>query len=234
MFVIESNALGKTTLMDAIRWAIFGRGLDKRDQELRYFLNFSAYEEGDWHVGVNLIFEHDGQTYDLFRVAKPKSSDRPPKNECDFTVEIRLSKNNTAIPSGQIYEELDQLFPMLRPRLLFLNDNQLTYGDGDLPSIDPHRPLVGRGDRLLEILRNIANNHEGPIIYDSPIGPMDHDQQRKLSASLADHPYQMVFLVSEIESDRFKDMEKFREGIGFIYEIKSLSSGSSRLELLPN
>ena len=94
MFVIESNALGKTTLMDAIRWAIFGRGLDKRDQELRYFLNFSAYEEGDWHVGVNLIFEHDGQTYDLFRVAKPKSSDRPPKNECDFTVEIRLSESD--------------------------------------------------------------------------------------------------------------------------------------------
>lgn len=74
------NMTGKTTLFMSIFWCLYGIAKDRTDKEIHVFspdpdeddwlINKKALEQGDYETSVAMNFEHDGETWELTRVAK--------------------------------------------------------------------------------------------------------------------------------------------------------------------
>jgi hypothetical protein len=226
MFVFRSNARGKSTLIDAIRWAIYGKRKNSEEElNVAYIGNLDASNNGDGRAGVTLIFENGDDTYQLSREVTPHGDN-------DFSVEVKLSKNNTAFLPNQIHDELDHLLPMQKPSLLLLGDSQLLYGD--FPYIEPDNTRYGAGGRLMATMRNIFTNHDGPIVIESPFGILDNQYRLELLVSFENIANQTILLVNDTDIDKSEYLERLGKKTGAIYEIKPLSSNSSQLELSSN
>src|ERR1700690_481785 len=69
MLVFGDNMRGKTSLLNAIRWVLYGKALDRtsREIELIHLVNRDAQDEDDYSLSVLLRFEADGIDYELSR-----------------------------------------------------------------------------------------------------------------------------------------------------------------------
>jgi DNA sulfur modification protein DndD len=72
MVVFGDNMRGKTSLLNALRWAFYGRAFGRhlREIPLHLLLNSDAASEGEWTVEIHVRFEANAHTYDLRRRAQ--------------------------------------------------------------------------------------------------------------------------------------------------------------------
>src|SRR5260370_36378614 len=68
------NMAGKTSLLNAVRWVLYGHALDRagRSMSLVSLVNWDAIAERDWVMWVKLTFQVDETAYDLERGIQPK------------------------------------------------------------------------------------------------------------------------------------------------------------------
>lgn len=83
LVVHGANMRGKTRLLEATHWVLFGDFLDRGPETLRphAVMNWDAVEEETYRASVLLTFEHAGTEYRLERQLEseqPPSSERPP------------------------------------------------------------------------------------------------------------------------------------------------------------
>jgi DNA sulfur modification protein DndD len=126
MIVFGDNMRGKTSLLNAVRWALYGRALGRhlREIPLHQLLNTDAALEGDWTVEVHLRFEASGHTYDLRRRAHKKALVAQPTRPEDFEVTLGLQKDGMPVRSDLIEAEINQVAPEQVSRF-FLFDGEL-------------------------------------------------------------------------------------------------------------
>src|SRR5437899_1097668 len=86
MVVFGDNMRGKSSLLNAMRWILYGSALDRhsRRMDLLKLVNFDAAREGDWKMWVQLQFEAEGDEYDLRRIVEPQDLLSTPRSERDF------------------------------------------------------------------------------------------------------------------------------------------------------
>ncbi len=86
--VYGENFHGKTTLLNALRFALYGqvlgRGAERR--ALRTVSNRDRVREGVYEFQAILSFDHDGEAYELVRTAKPRPGVSKPRLDADFSV----------------------------------------------------------------------------------------------------------------------------------------------------
>jgi DNA sulfur modification protein DndD len=111
--IFGDNMRGKTSLLNALRWAFFGEAWGRRIEAipLTKLVNKEARESGDWECAVHLRFEFENHTYDLRRVAKPKEMIARPKTDGDFVVTVNLMKDGDVVRADRIEHELSQVMP---------------------------------------------------------------------------------------------------------------------------
>ncbi len=133
MIVWGNNMRGKTSFLNALRWAFYGEALDRNRNPmlLRLLANVDAISEGDHSFSVFVRFVDGGTTYDLRRSAKPKSHVTLPKSDHDFDVHLSLSANNEVVPGHLVSRELTRIFPKDVSRF-FLFDAELLLEYEDL------------------------------------------------------------------------------------------------------
>ena len=107
--VFGENMRGKTALLNAIRWALYGSVLTRRGQPVPIFrpegggeqlLNSLAAEAGTFEMEVDLDFEHDGSTYSLRRVAS--AVDGPAAAQIGFKLETFLQVDGSAVAETDV------------------------------------------------------------------------------------------------------------------------------------
>lgn len=121
-----NNGRGKTTLLNAFRYALFGI-IERRNGELKHLSemeNQEAAKEGHHGYGVVLVMTNDGDHYELTRQFKPRAGIVNPSGDEDYERETFLSKNGSILSHEQGQHELNMIMPEQVSRF-FLFDAEL-------------------------------------------------------------------------------------------------------------
>lgn len=126
MLVYGDNMRGKTSLLNALRWAFYGKALGRHSRELplHTLVNSEAALEGDWTMESCVIFEADGHRYEYRRRAVKAKFVSKPTRQTDFEVERALKKDDMVMRDDLIDAEINRYAPEQTSRF-FLFDGEL-------------------------------------------------------------------------------------------------------------
>jgi hypothetical protein len=87
--------LAKTSLLNAIRWALYGKTMDRLSREIPLYdlVNSEARDAGDFLISVKLRFEVGNAEYELFRSAEPDDLVARPRANYQFRQESEVLEN---------------------------------------------------------------------------------------------------------------------------------------------
>ena len=122
--VYGENMRGKTSLLNAIRYAFFGTVLGRgaRVRRLHTISNRDLASDGQYGFNVALTFDYDGREYELVRECRPHV--KVPSNDDDYTQEVLLRRGNATLGPQEREKALQQIFPKEVSRF-FLFDGEL-------------------------------------------------------------------------------------------------------------
>ena len=126
MIIFGENMRGKTSLLNSIRWCLYGKALGRhlRELPLHELHNKEAASQGDWSMEVRLEFESDGHFFSLLRRATKRATVAVPSRPEDFQVEVVLQKDRFAINGNLVEGEINRIAPEQVSRF-FLFDGEL-------------------------------------------------------------------------------------------------------------
>ena len=123
--IYGDNMRGKTSLLNAIRYAFFGtvQGRSSRTRALHTLSNRDLAAAGRFGFSVALSFSHAGQKFELTRECRPKGG-TPPSNDSDYNQTRRLRRGSQVLGPQECDHVLPSLFPEQVSRF-FLFDGEL-------------------------------------------------------------------------------------------------------------
>lgn len=126
MIVFGDNMRGKTSILNAIRWAFYGEAMGRHSRPipLQEIVNKDAALADDWRVEVHVKFDANGHTYDLRQVAERRQLVATPSKPEDFTRSIHLTRDGSAVSGDQVEAEIGLIAPKQISRF-FLFDGEL-------------------------------------------------------------------------------------------------------------
>jgi DNA sulfur modification protein DndD len=124
--VFGENMRGKTTLINAIRYAFFGKVLSRgaREMALHNIGNWEAASNGYHGFKVVLEFEHDGQNYTLTRECSKRGDVDEPTSDLDYTENHFLKRGSDVLGPSECESTLAKVMPEQVSRF-FLFDGEL-------------------------------------------------------------------------------------------------------------
>jgi DNA sulfur modification protein DndD len=126
MLVFGDNMRGKTSVLNAIRWAFYGKALGRHSREipLQDLVNKQAALEGNWFIETNITFEADGSIYEYRRKANKRTLVATPSRPEDFEQIRGLKRDGQIIGDHLIDSEINKFAPEQTSRF-FLFDGEL-------------------------------------------------------------------------------------------------------------
>ena len=130
--VYGENMRGKTVLLNAIRFALFGKvlGRARRESSLHTIGNWEQAAEGRYGFEVVLQFQNDGKQYRLTRSCRPHAGVVPEQDD-DYKVEHFLQRDDDVLGPGEAMSEMERIMPVEIARF-FLFDGELLQEYEDL------------------------------------------------------------------------------------------------------
>ena len=130
--IYGENMRGKTVLLNAIRFALFGKviGRARREDSLHTIGNWEQAEAGQYGFEVVLHFRDDESQYRLVRSCRPRT-EVVPEQDNDYEVEHFLQRDGEVLGPGQATAEIDRIMPQQIARF-FLFDGELLQEYEDL------------------------------------------------------------------------------------------------------
>lgn len=124
--VYGENMRGKTTLLNAIRYALFGTVLTRHAQTLSLtnIENWEEAQEGKHGFKVILSFSYSDTPYELTRECKLRTGVSKPQSDSDYIQSHFLVRNGNALGPGEAETELSRIMPESVSRF-FLFDGEL-------------------------------------------------------------------------------------------------------------
>jgi DNA sulfur modification protein DndD len=125
--IYGENMRGKTTLLNAIRYALFGKVITRGDRQiaLHQIGNWeTAKEKGKFGFKVVLAFEQGNSKYELTREHRPRAGVTKPETDIDYQQDCFLCKDGTVLGPDQRDTELARIMPETVSRF-FLFDGEL-------------------------------------------------------------------------------------------------------------
>lgn len=122
--IYGENMVGKTSLLNAIRYAFFGivLGRGSRARRLHTISNRDLATEGKFGFSVGLTFDYDGDEYELVRECIPAVNS--PTDDTDYTQDVLLRRGTGTLGPQERERALRQIFPKEIARF-FLFDGEL-------------------------------------------------------------------------------------------------------------
>jgi len=123
VLIYGENMRGKTSIVNAIRWCLYGSTLDRYERPIpqQRFINYDAINVGDYHMAVEITFDHQDSHYELER--RIQSSVKPTSDR-DLKSSVNLKKDGYLVPGGDI---TDVVYDILHPDIarFFLFDGEM-------------------------------------------------------------------------------------------------------------
>ncbi|MBX4967805.1 AAA family ATPase [Rhizobium binae] len=132
--IYGENMRGKTSLLNAIRFAFFGRilGRGRRDAALHLVGNWEeAKDRNVYGFDVRLDMTYDGIKYRLTRSFRPRPGIKTPEDDADYEQSHFLERDGIPLGPHQTKTELERILPEQISRF-FLFDGELLQEYEDL------------------------------------------------------------------------------------------------------
>ena len=211
LVVFGANERGKTSILNAMRWVLYGKALDRSASEidLAKLVNRKSAEAGDWEIRVTLEFESEGCVYELRRVGKPREMVLTPKSGRDFDVRSYLKRDGSALPGDEVKQEINRFIPEQISRFYLF--------DGEL--LQEYEALLREGSELGRKIRGAIEQILGvPTLINGrdDLGSL-YKEARKVLARESKHVDALnSFVVQHNQLDeevrqQEEDLEKLRE-----------------------
>jgi DNA sulfur modification protein DndD len=126
LIVYGDNMRGKTSLLNAIRWGLYGKAFSRHKALIgsEKIFNSEAAMEGEGEFSVEIKFEAGKHQYDLIRIAKKKLHVARASSSNDFEEHVFLKRDGVALAGHQIEPEINLFAPEQVSRF-FLFDGEL-------------------------------------------------------------------------------------------------------------
>ena len=174
--VYGQNMRGKTSLLNAVRYALYGKILTRGSKSMDFHkvINSEVAEDAEYTFSVALEFENDAHTYELTRVASPRDKSRRPEKHDDYSQDYFLSRDGDVLGPNERDLVLEQIMPEQVSRF-FLFDGELLQEYEELVAEESE---IGR--KIKESIERILGL---PILTNSrsDIGTLRKDAQRQES-----------------------------------------------------
>jgi len=210
VIVYGENMRGKTSLLNAIRYAFFGKILSRGANQisLHQIGNWESAKEGTYGFKVVLSFEYDTHKYELTRTCYPRKNVDIPKEDQDYLQECFLRRDGMVFGPDQRDAELAHIMPEQVSRF-FLFDGELLQEYEELlrDESEMGRKITEAIERILgvPILTNaridIREQHQGAQKRESKAAQKNQKTQ-ELGNHLGDLMEQRVY--HETETKRLK------------------------------
>lgn len=152
--VYGENMRGKTSLLNAVRFAFFGKvvGRGTKRMSLHKVGNWEQAANGKFGFKVQLDFAQGNHEYKLTRFCAPRAGVTVPTSDDDYLVDHYLEKDGGVLGPQQSETELKRILPEQISRF-FLFDGELLQEYEDLLSseIDMGRRISEAIERILGI-----------------------------------------------------------------------------------
>ena len=126
VIVFGDNMRGKTSLLNAIRWAFYQNALDRYGEKipLQKLVNSDAAGEDEWDLEVQVSFDHDNKQYEISSRAEKRRGVGTPNRPEDFVVATDLQINGEVVRGDRVAHEINRVVPEQISRF-FLFDGEL-------------------------------------------------------------------------------------------------------------
>lgn len=124
--IYGENMRGKTTLLNAFRYALFGKVIMRGDQQMALHLisNWEKAAEGHYGFKVILEFDHASKHYVLTRECKLRDGITVPSSDTDYIQMFYLLQDGNVLGPHEAVVELARIMPEKVSRF-FLFDGEL-------------------------------------------------------------------------------------------------------------
>lgn len=144
VLVHGENMRGKTSLLNAVRWALYGHALDRfgKPMTLKSLVNWDAANSDDWTMSVELEFEVDGSSYDLTRQVQRKEPSAIPLEDRDFKENLFLRRDGHYLSPEEAQVAVNRLLPEKISRFFLFDGELLNEYETLLADLDQQAQLV--------------------------------------------------------------------------------------------
>lgn len=151
VIVYGDNMRGKTSLLNAIRYSLYGKvlGRGSQEQSLHQLSNWEEAEKGRYGFSVVLEFNNNNNEYELTRNLAPAKGIEIPQRDADYVQHYYLKKNDVVLSPEDTNLELSQIMPEQVSRF-FLFDGELLQEYEELL-----RQESEMGDRITKAIERI-------------------------------------------------------------------------------
>jgi len=150
--VYGENMRGKTSLLNAIRYAFFGKVLGRgtRERRLHTISNRELVSQGKYGFSVSLEFNHDSHSYELVRECSPRKL--LPDLDEDYDQPVMLRRGSTVLGPQEREKALQLILPPEVSRF-FLFDGELLqeYEELLINESDAGRKISEAIERILGV-----------------------------------------------------------------------------------
>lgn len=124
--VYGDNMRGKTSFLNAIRFAFFGHATARHLRDINEIdlFNVEAAEAGDWTLGVTIEFEHENIDYEVRRELRALTHVARPQSKADLKEAFFVRKGGVPLAGADLSFEMNQVLPEGISRF-FLFDGEL-------------------------------------------------------------------------------------------------------------
>lgn len=201
MLVYGDNMRGKTSLLNALRWAFYGKALGRHSRELplNELVNWEATLEGDWNMESCITFEADGHIYEYRRMAtKGKLISKPSRTE-DFDVIRALKKDGMILGDHLVDAEINRFAPEQTSRF-FLFDGELLqeYESLLIDGSDQGRKIKESIEQALGVPTLIRGREDAQTLLKSAQKQQTRDLEK--ISGMEKHVERQMALQSQIET----------------------------------
>ena len=145
------NGRGKTTLLNAFRYALFGT-IQRRNGKLRDLHdleNVEARRNGEYGFSITLKMNVDGEVFELTRAYRPRPEIPMPNHDEDYIKDVFLKHNGSFLSTTESEHLLNIIMPDQVSRF-FLFDGELLQEYEELLEND-----TSTGERIKEAIEKI-------------------------------------------------------------------------------
>ncbi|MDB4198106.1 AAA family ATPase [Ascidiaceihabitans sp.] len=150
LIIFGENMHGKTSLLNAVRWVLYGEALDRQKRVIsnEKLLNIDAKSDGEKTLSVTLRFEDEGQSYEVLRTANI--------NDDKINTSLVMKENNRVQDGGVSQSKIDGLVPKQISQFLLF--------DGELLNEFEQLVVDEKGQQASAIKRSIEKALGLPVL----------------------------------------------------------------------
>ncbi len=176
------NMRGKTTLLNAFRFALFGKviGRGRRPVSFHDMINWEARAAGERSFEVTLRLTHAGADYRLTRTCRPRPGSTDPSAHQDYVADYHLERGGHVLAPQQAALELERILPEQIARF-FLFDGELLQEYEDLLHSD-----TDMGPKISQAIERVLGLPALTKSRDSLKAALDRAEERVAHAAQGD------------------------------------------------